>query len=72
MGEVKHDMPRQSFWRKSGCQSKGGAGHQAFGVTAGHADSNHCSLGVIVGDWGIGHKVVPIGAGIGNACVISW
>ena len=35
-------------------------------------DSNGRSLGVIVGDWGIGHKVVPIGARISDACVVSW
>jgi hypothetical protein len=41
-------------------------------VTVGHADSNGRSLGVIVGDWGIGRKVVTIGAGIDNACMMSW
>jgi hypothetical protein len=41
-------------------------------VTAGHADFNGQSLGVIVGNWGIGRKVVTIGAGIGDACMMSW
>jgi hypothetical protein len=72
MGEDRHDMPRQSCWRKRGCQCKGGTGHRAFGATVGHADSNSWSLGVIVGNWGIGRKVVPVGAGIGGACVMSW
>ncbi len=62
MGEVRHDIPQQSCWR---C-------HRAFGVTVGHADSNGWSLGVIVGNWCIRRKVVTIGAGIGNACVMSW
>ncbi len=35
-------------------------------------DSNGQRLGVIVGNWGIRRKVVPIGASIGNACVMSW
>ncbi len=43
-----------------------------FGATVGHSDSNGQSLGVIVGDWGIGRKVVPIGTQISNACVMSW
>ncbi len=41
-------------------------------MTIGHADSYGWSLGVVVGNWGIGRKVVTIGAGIGNACVMSW
>jgi hypothetical protein len=28
--------------------------------------------GCRVGNWGIGREVVPIGAGISNACVMSW
>ncbi len=44
----------------------------AFGVTVGHVDSNGQSLGVIVGNWGIGDKVVPIGARISNAFMMSW
>jgi hypothetical protein len=50
----------------------GGAGHQAFGATVGPGDSYGQGLGVVVGNWGIKHKVVPIGAGISNACVKSW
>ncbi len=42
------------------------------GPTVGYADSNGWSLGVIVGDWGIRREVVPIGARIGDACVMSW
>jgi hypothetical protein len=72
MGEVRHDMRRQSCWRKSGCRCKGGTGHQAFGVTVGHTDSKGWSLGVIIGNWGIRRKVVPIGDGIGDAYVMSW
>ncbi len=41
-------------------------------MTIGHADSNGRSLGVIVGNWGIRRKLVPIRAGIRNACVMSW
>ncbi len=72
MGEARHDMPQQSCWRKRDCQCKGGTGHRAFGATVGHADSNGQSLGIVVGDWDIGRKVVTVGAGIGNACVMSW
>ncbi len=41
-------------------------------LATGHADSNGWSLGVIAGAWGVERKVVTIGAGIGNACVMSW
>jgi hypothetical protein len=34
-------------------------------------DSNSRGLGVVVGNWGIGRKVVAIGAKIGDACVMS-
>jgi hypothetical protein len=42
-----------------------------LGATVGHADSNGQSLGVVVGNWGIGRKVVTIRAGIGDACVMA-
>jgi hypothetical protein len=64
-------------WGKLGmtCPNKAaggsGAGHRVFGVTVGHADSGGWGLGVVVGNWGIGRKVVAIGAGIGDACVMS-
>ncbi len=35
-------------------------------------DSNGWSLGDIVGNWGIRHEVVPVGAGIGDACLTNW
>jgi hypothetical protein len=47
-------------------------GHQAFGATVGHADSYGKSLGVVVGNWGIGRKVVTIGAKIGDTYVMNW
>jgi hypothetical protein len=56
----------------SSCRCKGCAGHQAFGVTIGHVNSYDWGLGVVVGDWGIGCEIVPIGARINNACVMSW
>jgi hypothetical protein len=41
-------------------------------LAVGHADSYGRSLGVVVGNWGIGRKLVTIGAGIGDAFVMSW
>ncbi len=56
MGEVRHDMPRQSFR----IDARVALATKPFGATIGHADSYGWSPGIVVGNWGIERKVVSI------------